>query len=73
MITSAPPLTVQDSMWTPPTPGPVRVVTIGDVVTNLCCGTHVSLGGRKGKRFNGKLNNSKKLSLVENIVKELIE
>ena len=55
VITSATPVTVQtfnvgdpqlDSAHTRGLPddhtGPVRVVTIGDVDTNLCCGTHVS-------------------------------
>ena len=55
VITAATPVTVQtfnvgdpqlDSAHTRGLPedqtGPVRVVTIGDVDTNLCCGTHVS-------------------------------
>ena len=55
VITSALPVTVQtfnvgdpelDAAHTRGLPddhtGPVRVVTIGDVDTNLCCGTHVS-------------------------------
>ena len=55
VITSAMPVTVQtfnvgdpelDSAHTRGLPddhtGPVRVVTMGDVDTNLCCGTHVS-------------------------------